>query len=178
MKILPVFPQSSIRHWKISHNKKRPQKYFSLQPNNIRKWISNKPFQLLRVSLVNWLNPRLARIITVTEFPFLRDRRISIEILFGCAQIFHFSRPSVGRMKTEMKRKTKRRRPRGDMKEIVSSGNLWYGNWVAELVCHWAFEDFCRFLLRFKVSIEKVSSMLKNENFIFTRESEKHTKLP
>lgn len=44
-----------------------------------KKKISHKPFQLLRVSLVNWLSRRLARIITFSDFPFLRVVQFSIQ---------------------------------------------------------------------------------------------------
>lgn len=44
-----------------------------------QKKISHKPFQLLRVSLVNWFSRRLARVKIFSDFPFLRVVQVFIQ---------------------------------------------------------------------------------------------------
>lgn len=105
------------------------KKIFSLpqyRTNTTRKRILNKPFQLLRVSLVNWLNPRRARVITIFEFPFLRAARVFIEIYSGCAQFFQRSKPPIGKGKNGNSREKKNKfcRPCGNVEEIVSFGKI------------------------------------------------------
>lgn len=146
----------------FSHNKKAEIKnILSLQPNNTQEWILNKPFRLPRVSLVNWLNPRLVRIITITKFPFLRNRTHFLDILFPCAQFSHHSRPPIGKEKNTKweKRSRKNCRRCRDVREILSSGNAWYENWVA-IICVFP-EAFCFF----KKSLDKLNLLSQNKNW-------------
>lgn len=85
-------------------------KIYLLRFSNLRKMENcNKPFQLLWMPLVNWLNPQSEKRNIHRFLPFLRDERIFICASSGRAWIFHRGKHETMRggkniEKTELKR--------------------------------------------------------------------------
>lgn len=62
------------------------------------------------------------------------------------------------------------------MEEILSSGNPWYGNWIAKICVLLSLWNIWFFFIpqSYQISMIKSSFVLENENLMLSREREKH----